>query len=638
MKIKIVAIVLGAALSQLVWAAGGSDLFDAVRAGDSTRVRVLLKSAADANGRDDIGATPLMYAAALPRQDCLRVLLDGGADVNASTTKGSTALMWATGNPATVQLLLDRGATVNAKAKDGTTALLTATLRGSAEVVKLLLGHGADPKAGGDGTDLLKASYAPPLLGLKPSPEIIRLFAEAGIELKRSDQLGPDGLFAGLGSPAILRKILDAGADPNAMLPAPAQTLPVIELSVSVGELDFTRILLERGASPNAKSSRGITSLMVAAAADHPDPTLVRLLIDKGADVNARDTSGRTVLDWALTQGENEIVRLLRGANAKSGPAPPPPPSPIAQPRSVRAAVEAAIPRLQPIGPVFSKHTGCISCHNQSLPEVAVRYARARRVPVDEGTAAHSAKATLDLWRAQRENLMLGRETGIGGFIENTTYGLWALAEDDVAADPATDAVVSRIAALQTSDGSWREIDTRPPLGGISSVVFTAMAIRGLGVYSPPGGREETKNRIARGRDYLRTAAAADTQEECFKLLGLLWSGASAAEISRQSQRVQALQRNDGGWGQLPSMISDSYSTGQALYALRAASLSSKAGAYQKGVAYLLRTQLDDGTWFMHSRALPIQAYFDSGFPHGTDQFISAAGTSWAVIALAGDL
>ena len=57
-----------------------------------------------------------------------------------------------------------------------------------------------------------------------------------------------------------------------------------------------------------------------------------------------------------------------------------------------------------------------------------------------------------------------------------------------------------------------------------------------------------------------------------------------------------------------------------------------------KGIAYLLRTQLEDGTWFVRSRAtIPLQAYFESGFPHGTDQFISAAGTSWAVIALAGE-
>jgi len=32
---------------------------------------------------------------------------------------------------------------------------------------------------------------------------------------------------------------------------------------------------------------------------------------------------------------------------------------------------------------------------------------------------------------------------------------------------------------------------------------------------------------------------------------------------------------------------------------------------------------------------LPFQPYFESGFPHGDDQWISAAATSWAAMALA---
>ena len=57
--------------------------------------------------------------------------------------------------------------------------------------------------------------------------------------------------------------------------------------------------------------------------------------------------------------------------------------------------------------------------------------------------------------------------------------------------------------------------------------------------------------------------------------------------------------------------------------------------AVRRGVEFLLRTQLQDGSWYVKSRAVPIQAYFESGFPHGADQWISAAGTAWAVRALA---
>ena len=57
--------------------------------------------------------------------------------------------------------------------------------------------------------------------------------------------------------------------------------------------------------------------------------------------------------------------------------------------------------------------------------------------------------------------------------------------------------------------------------------------------------------------------------------------------------------------------------------------------AYQRGVRYLLDTQLADGSWRVRTRTLPTQIHFESGFPHGEHQFISAAGTHWATQALA---
>jgi ankyrin repeat protein len=619
----------------------GDELFNAVRAGDAGHVKALMKSGADANVRDDLGATPLMYAAALPAQDCIRALLAGGADVNAATIMGSTALMWATGQPATVRLLIDHGADINAKTKSGMTALLTATRRANTESMKILLARGANPKAvTPDGSDLLKAAYVSlgVINGRHTNPDVVRILADAGISLKSADQVGPGALLAGLGDAAITNRLVDAGANPNEVLPAASQSIPVLQFGIAAGDKDFVRTLLERGASPNGKSSWDVTALMTAVNAPRPDPAMVRLLMENGANVNARDNKGRTVLDWAMMQGETDIARLLREAGAGRGTGSAPTPATSAQPRTAHMAMEKAIPQLQPIGPTFNKHTGCISCHNESLPAIAVKLAGGRGVPVDANLAAHPSQATLDFWKSQRENLMIGLEAGIGGFMENTTYGLWALAEEGVPGTVTTDAVVYRLLELQQPDGSWQELDFRPPLGGISPIKFTALAIRGVDTYAPPALKQEAKARIAKAREYLRKTTPEDTQDEAFRLLGLVWSGTPAAEVARQSSRLKALQRTDGGWAQLPAMSSDAYSTGQAIYALRVAGASNTDTVHRKGIAYLLRTQLEDGTWFVRSRAtIPLQAYFESGFPHGTDQFISAAGTSWAVIALAGE-
>jgi hypothetical protein len=86
---------------------------------------------------------------------------------------------------------------------------------------------------------------------------------------------------------------------------------------------------------------------------------------------------------------------------------------------------------------------------------------------------------------------------------------------------------------------------------------------------------------------------------------------------------------------QSATLASDAYATGQALVALRESGvLKTSDTAYRKGAQFLIRTQLEDGSWYVRSRSITFQPYFESGFPHGHDQFISAAATNWAAMAL----
>ena len=139
---------------------------------------------------------------------------------------------------------------------------------------------------------------------------------------------------------------------------------------------------------------------------------------------------------------------------------------------------------------------------------------------------------------------------------------------------------------------------------------------------------------MARARSFLRSKEAQDTQDQIFKLLGLIWADAPRREVVRQQRMLTTLQRSDGGWGQMPTLPSDAYATGQALYALQVAGVAAEDPVYRRGVDFLLRTQLEDGTWFVRTRAFGVQPYFETGFPHGPSQFISATGTAWAAIAL----
>ena len=85
----------------------------------------------------------------------------------------------------------------------------------------------------------------------------------------------------------------------------------------------------------------------------------------------------------------------------------------------------------------------------------------------------------------------------------------------------------------------------------------------------------------------------------------------------------------------LAEMESDAYATATALYALLATEqLSPGDTASQHGIEFLLQSQEDDGSWHVVTRAEGFQTYFESGFPHGDDQFLSIAASSWATLAL----
>jgi len=187
----------------------------------------------------------------------------------------------------------------------------------------------------------------------------------------------------------------------------------------------------------------------------------------------------------------------------------------------------------------------------------------------------------------------------------------------------------------QAPDGRWPVQTMRPPIES-NDIEVTALAMRALQVFAPRPQRADYMKAVDRARLWLTAARAHDTEERSFRLLGLSWAGAPNDVITRGARDLLATQRDDGGWAQVETMGSDAYATGQALVALReSGAVAASDRAYRKGIEYLLRTQIEDGSWQVESRAVPIQAYFESGFPYGVNQWISAAATGWATTALA---
>src|SRR5262249_5194005 len=103
------------------------------------------------------------------------------------------------------------------------------------------------------------------------------------------------------------------------------------------------------------------------------------------------------------------------------------------------------------------------------------------------------------------------------------------------------------------------------------------------------------------------------------------------------AKAILARQNQDGGWSQLDTVrISDAYATGQTIVALMLSGvLKITDPAYRGAITCLLSAQREDGSWWVRSRSLKFQPYFESGFPYGHDQWISSMATGWAAAALA---
>jgi hypothetical protein len=197
--------------------------------------------------------------------------------------------------------------------------------------------------------------------------------------------------------------------------------------------------------------------------------------------------------------------------------------------------------------------------------------------------------------------------------------------------DEVTDAIAIHTAALQHADGRWHVGDaSRSPIQE-SEIARTARGMRVLQLYAAPAMKAEFEARIGRAREWLAAAHAKTTDDLAMQMVGLHWAGAPAS-----GRELLAAQHDDGGWAQNGNLASDAYATGEALWALREAGvLKPSDAAYRRGVQFLLATQWPDGSWYVRSRAPKFQPYFESGFPFEHDQWVSSAGTAWAVMALA---
>lgn len=301
----------------------------------------------------------------------------------------------------------------------------------------------------------------------------------------------------------------------------------------------------------------------------------------------------------------------------------------VQDPTGVRKAVERAIPLLEKGAAGSMKERTCFTCHNLGAPVLALAAARDRGFRIDETQFKAVLEHTESFLRRSRDNYAKGK--GQGGQADTAGWALWTLETGGWKPDQTTAAVAHYLAVYDKDKGYWKNVSVRPP-SEASPFTTTFLGIAAMKTYAAGDDRTAGEDRIARAREWLAAAKPRDTEDRVFRLRALEYAG---ADVQGAAKELLASQREDGGWSQLPDGESDAYATGSVLAALaQSGGIAATDGAYRKGVAWLLKSQKEDGSWHVKSRSKPFQAYFETGFPHEKDQFISSHASSWAVVAL----
>jgi N-acyl-D-amino-acid deacylase len=348
-----------------------------------------------------------------------------------------------------------------------------------------------------------------------------------------------------------------------------------------------------------------------------------------------------------------------------------------------RIAIQRGMDLLRASVDRYPQHRQCFSCHHQAVPLLAFRLAvpnpkRASTFPWDKDAErvqqiVELTRASLkrDLEASQDDEELDGRGLTLG-------YAMWALDVADAEPDELTDALIDRALATQREDGRWRIHSQRPPASS-SDRMATALVCSSLLKHAGRHPREaEVVDALHRARWWhLNRELPSETED----LAGMLWCNYVFEELdhfhfgpgyggqgslwsrwqeehlnSEERARIHVIEANhrrvrteealwmrqnaDGGWGQRLGDESDAYATALSIVVLVNATNDYYKGTafsdlrYRRGISWLIENQLEDGSWHVSSRAIPVQEFFDNGDPHESDQFISMLATGWATAAL----
>ena len=354
-------------------------LHEAIQKGHNDIVMLLLENGANIEATlSESKITPLILATADRRTDIAKMLLRCGANVHAKTKEAITTLSIAVSDGLLeitelcleygasidelkgengdslltiaadraqlemVELLVQRNAEINKASKDGSTPLLRACECGAADIVRILVDHGAKVDVLSEELQVTPVHFAARHCGLNTvsflrshggdlharskngwtplhyasqtgNLDTVKYLIDNGSDIYAKTISGrhPTHQAAQFGSHEVLQELIRRGGYVNVM----SETM-CTPLHYSAREKDSRNatLLLQLGAFVNSRDKTGWLPIHEAASRGHCD--IATLLIRNRSRINAQDDYGWTPLHRAAVKGHLELVQVLLLHNA----------------------------------------------------------------------------------------------------------------------------------------------------------------------------------------------------------------------------------------------------------------------------------------------------------------------------------
>ena len=278
--------VLGLTLApRLEAAARAVPVIEAVKRGDATALRTLVRQKVDVNATEPDGTTALHWAADMGNAELVDLLLKSGAKLKTPNRFGSTAMGLATtkGYAPVMERLLTAGEDPKGVV-NGEPLVMLAARSGNVDAVKLLLAKGADPNTKEPQREQTALMWA----AAEGHTGVVKLLLEAGGDVKARSKAPGKGLVLGTGfvvprmnDPLGLRSNRDSqswGIRLDGL-----QFTPLM-WAARGGHIDTIKTLVAGGSSVNEAKPEGTTPLILAIINYHWEAASV--LLDLGADPN----------------------------------------------------------------------------------------------------------------------------------------------------------------------------------------------------------------------------------------------------------------------------------------------------------------------------------------------------------------